>query len=128
MEFWGKIGAVALGGSIGAVARYLVNISPLSTYFPRFPLPTFVINITGSFLIGFLFVLVSEKFAMNESLRLAIFVGFLGAFTTFSAFEFEIFELFRARVALVATTYFVLSVLVGFIGVVLGVMLAKRIV
>ncbi len=85
-----KIFSVAIGGALGSVARYLVNIafvrdlsdaakSPLG----NFPFATFTVNILGSFLIGLIFVLINNRIPGNENLKLFILVGFLGAFTTF---------------------------------------------
>lgn len=127
METVLKLVSVAIGGSAGAVARYLINISPLGGMFGKFPLPTFVINIVGSFLIGFMMISLADKFEANENLRMLLIVGFLGAFTTFSAFEFEIFELVRTRELVTAFLYLFLSIFVGFIGVVAGVELGRRI-
>ncbi len=127
METVLKIGVVAVGGALGAVARYLINISPLANLFERFPFPTFFINITGSFLIGFLLILFTEKVEVSETVRIAVIVGFLGAFTTFSTFEMEIYSLMKERYFVSALLYLFLSVAVGFIGVVAGVQLAKRI-
>lgn len=126
MDLIGKIMFVAAGGSLGAVARYLINISPLANVSDKFPLPTFVINITGSFLIGFLFVMFTERFEVSENVRLGLAVGFLGAFTTFSAFELEIFLLMRERQVSTTVVYLVLSVLTGFVGVLTGVALGRR--
>ncbi|MGI8788124.1 MAG: fluoride efflux transporter CrcB [Pyrinomonadaceae bacterium] len=126
METITKIISVAVGGAFGAATRYLINISPLANLFEKFPFPTFFINITGSFLIGFTLMILNEKFPSNENLRLALLVGFLGAFTTFSTFELEIFELLRERYFATAFLYFFLSVLVGFIGILAGVWLAKK--
>ena len=126
METFAKILSVAIGGALGATARYLINVSPLANVFERFPFPTFFINLTGSFLIGFLFVLMTDKFTTNDNLRLAVSVGFLGAFTTFSTFELEIFDLVRERYFAVAFLYLFLSVLFGFVGVLAGVWLAKK--
>lgn len=126
MENLTKILAVGIGGALGAVARYLINISPLANLFEKFPFPTFFINITGSFLIGFLLILFTDKFQINENLRLAIMVGFLGAFTTFSTFELEIWGLIKENQFFTAFLYLFLSILVGFIGVVAGVWLARR--
>ena len=128
MEELGKILSIAIGGAFGAVARYLINVSPLSSVFDKFPLPTFVINITGSFLIGFLMILFADKYSSNENLRMAIIVGFLGAFTTFSTFEMEMFGLFKERQLITAFLYLALSVIVGFLGVVAGVTLGRRVV
>ncbi len=126
MENFTKILSVAAGGAFGAVLRYLINISPLANLFEKFPFPTFFINIVGSFFIGFLFILFTDKFAPNDNLRLAMTVGLLGAFTTFSTFELEIFELVRERYFTMAFLYLFLSVLIGFIGVLAGVWLARK--
>ena len=121
-----KILSVAVGGAFGAVARYLINISPVANLFEKFPFPTFLINISGSFLIGFLMILFADKMQVSENVRMAIIVGFLGAFTTFSTFEMEIFGLVRERHFTTAFLYLVLSVVVGFVGVIAGVETAKR--
>jgi len=126
MENLTKILVVGIGGALGAIARYLINISPLANLFEKFPFPTFFINITGSFLIGFLLILFTDKFAINDNLRLAIIVGFLGAFTTFSTFELEIWELIKENQFPTAFLYLFLSVVVGLIGILSGVWLAKR--
>lgn len=118
---------MAIGGAFGASARYLINISPLAGWLGKFPFPTFFINVVGSFFIGFLLVLFADKFPASENLRLAAVVGFLGAFTTFSTFELEIFELFRERYFATAFGYLFLSVLVGFVGVLAGVWLGRKI-
>ena len=104
-----------------------MNISPLQNYFKPFPFPTFFINISGSFLIGFLLMLFTEKVEINENLRFAVIVGFLGAYTTFSTFEVEIWNLIKESQFITAFVYLFLSVFLGFVGVVLGVWLARRI-
>lgn len=126
MEHLTKIFAIGIGGAFGAIARYLLNISPLSNVFEKFPFPTFIINILGSFLIGFFLILLTDKFTINENLRFAIMVGFLGAFTTFSTFELEIWALIKENLYFTAFLYLFSSVLVGFIGILSGVWLAKR--
>jgi len=125
MEALTKISAVAVGGAFGAVARYLLNISPLASVFQNFPLPTFVINISGSFLIGFLLILLTDRFEVGEALRMAVLVGFLGAFTTFSTFEMEIYGLTSERDHTTALLYLLLSIVGGFVAVIVGVRLAR---
>lgn len=126
MEAATKILAVAVGGSFGAVARYLINVSPLNAVFDKFPLPTFLINVTGSFLIGLLLILLTDKLEVSDNVRMAVIVGFLGAFTTFSTFEMEIYGLIRERYFMTAFGYLLLSVIVGFGGLVAGVSLARK--
>ncbi len=126
MESLSKILFVAFGGALGAVARYLVNLSPLSGVFEHFPLPTFFINVTGSFLIGFFLILFADKVQVSEGVRMMIVVGFLGAFTTFSTFEIEIYGLLRDRMWMNALVYLFASVIAGFIGVAAGIQLARR--
>lgn len=127
MEIAQKILFVGAGGALGAVARYLINLSPLANAGGKFPLPTFVINVAGSFVIGFLFVMFTERFEVGENVRLALAVGFLGAFTTFSAFELELFILVRDREIALAFAYLALSVLTGFAGILAGVFVGRRV-
>ena len=125
MEAFTKISAVAVGGAVGAVTRYLINISPLASVFEKFPLPTFLINVSGSFLIGILLILLTDRFEVSEALRMAVIVGFLGAFTTFSTFEMEIYGLASGREHVTALLYLLLSVVGGFMAVVAGIRLAR---
>jgi len=125
MEAYTKVFSVAVGGALGAVARHLINISPLAGVFQNFPLPTFLINVTGSFLIGFLLILLTDRFEVSEAVRMAVIVGFLGAFTTFSTFEMEIYGLSSEREHATALIYLLLSVICGFVAVVAGVRMAR---
>lgn len=127
MESITKILSVAIGGAFGATARYLINVSPLQNLFEKFPFPTFFINILGSFLIGLCLILLTDKWEINDNLRFAIMVGFLGAFTTFSTFELEIWGLIKENQYATAFIYLFLSVLIGFTGVIAGVWLGRKI-
>ena len=126
METFTKILSVALGGAFGAVVRYLINVSPLADLFGKFPFHTFFINICGSFLLGFLLIFFTDKFMESENMRLAIIVGFLGAFTTFSTLELEIYELIRERYFTTAFAYLFISILIGFVGLLAGIWLGKK--
>jgi CrcB protein len=128
MEALTKISAVAVGGAFGAVARHLINISPLANVFQNFPFPTFVINVSGSFLIGFLLILLTDRFEVSEAVRMATIVGFLGAFTTFSTFEMEIYGLASEQNYSMALFYLLLSVVAGFVAVLAGVRMARLLV
>ena len=125
METFTKITSVAVGGALGAVARHLINISPLANVFQKFPLPTFLINISGSFLIGFLLIVRTDKVQVSEALRMAVIVGFLGAFTTFSTFEMEMYGLIKDGNLFLTGVYLLASLAVGFLGVALGVNLGR---
>lgn len=126
METATKILFIGAGGALGAVARYLINISPIAGLFEKFPFPTFFINVSGSFLIGLFLILLTDKWEISDHLRMAIIVGFLGAFTTFSTFEMEIYGLIRERQLITAFLYLFLSVAIGFIGLLAGITLARK--
>ncbi len=109
---------VGAGGFLGAVARYLVTLGVSGAVRTPFPVATFLINVTGSFLIGVLGVLVARRMtASPEVVRLALAVGFLGAFTTFSAFELETDVMLRDGRGLLAAAYVGASVAVGLLAV-----------
>ena len=117
---------VGAGGFVGANARYLVARWVGSAVDARFPLGTFLINVSGSFLLGLLGALLAERFVPHaDGLRLALGVGFLGAFTTFSTFEYETERLTEAGTVLWAGVNVVTSVVAGFVAVRLGVAVAR---
>jgi fluoride exporter len=118
---------IGLGGFLGAVTRYGVAVWIGQRWGRSFPLGTFVINITGSFLIGLLMTLMTEKIIENPQWRLLLVVGFLGAYTTFSTFEYETGALLKDSEWLYASLNVVLSVVVGFIALKLGEVIAKSI-
>jgi CrcB protein len=117
---------VGVGGFIGANARFVVARLVGALFETRFPLGTFVINVSGSFLLGVLGTVVAQKVMPNsESMRLALGVGFLGAFTTFSTFEFETHTLIDDGSWLTATTNVFASLFVGLLAVRAGIVVAK---
>jgi CrcB protein len=119
--------AVAGGGAVGAMLRYYITLSGLSRTAQPFPTATFVINITGSFIIGFFLTLVTERIPINPHVRLAVAVGFVGAYTTFSTFEYETARLVEGKDFLYGFLYVVLSFAVGFGAVWAGILLAREI-
>ena len=81
--------AVALGGSIGAVSRYLVTNYIFIRWHCHWPWATFIVNAAGCLAMGFLMVLITEKGLLTPYWRLLLCVGFLGGLTTFSSFSYE---------------------------------------
>jgi CrcB protein len=116
---------IGTGGFIGAVTRYLISTWISQKWGRAFPLGTFVVNVTGSFLIGFFMALLLERFAAPPFWRLLLVVGFLGAYTTFSTFEYETGGLLHNGETMLAALNVILSVMVGFGALKLGEILAK---
>jgi CrcB protein len=117
---------VGIGGFFGANARFLVGTWIGSTFGTRFPLGTFVVNISGCFLIGILGTVILERLiARPEQVQLLLAIGFLGAYTTFSSFEFENHALLVDGEWLTTTLNIVLSVVAGLVAVRLGVWVAR---
>jgi CrcB protein len=122
-----KIFAVGCGGFLGAIARYeLANLigTRLKT---DFPFSTFIINITGSFILAFFMTLILGKFAVNPLWRLFFAVGFLGAYTTFSTLEYETFSLINDSQFFLASLNILGSATAGLFAVWLGNFMAKLI-
>jgi fluoride exporter len=116
---------VGLGGFIGAIARFELARAIGAFFEPRFPWGTFAINVSGSFLLGVLGVIVAQKAPDSEALRLGLGVGFLGAFTTFSTFEFETHALLDDGSWMMALANMIASLLLGLVAVRAGIVLAK---
>ena len=115
---------VLTGAGLGGLARYVAGTWIMQKYGGRFPLGTFVINITGSFLIGVLMTLLTERWHLHSNWRLFLVVGVLGGYTTFSSFEYETYQLMLDGARWMGLLYVTGSVVVGFFGVWLGAVLA----
>ena len=90
--------AVAAGGAVGASLRYLVSVAWLGIpVMPAWPWATFLVNVAGSLVFGFLAVMLAAASAANEQLRFALMTGLLGAFTTYSTFSFEVVRMLQVR-------------------------------
>ena len=118
--------AVLAGAGLGGLARYVAGTWIMAKYGGRFPLGTFVINVTGSFLIGVLMMLFTERLQPHPNWRLFLVVGVLGGYTTFSSFEYETLQAVRDGTSWLAALYVLASVGVGYLGVWLGALLALR--
>lgn len=115
--------SVALGGALGASARYLVNVAALRLAGSGFPWATITVNILGSFLMGALVVV----FAQKDLTRLAPFLvtGVLGGFTTFSAFSLDAVALWQRGAVLPAAVYIVGSVSLSLAALLAGMAVAR---
>lgn len=118
---------VFAGGGIGSVARYMVATWIGQRWGRSFPFGTFVVNVSGSFLIGLLMTLMAERFLENPEWRLLIVVGGLGGYTTFSTFEYETGKLMADGELIYAALNIVLSVIAGFAALKLGEVIARSI-
>ena len=111
---------VAAGGSLGSLARFVIGRRIAEKSKTDFPVGTFVINISGAVLLGFM-----SSMGVNGNGYILIGDGFLGAFTTFSTFMYEGFSLFQGNEKLNAFVYVLGSLIFGIIGFVTGVEIAK---
>jgi CrcB protein len=117
---------VLVGGGTGALARYLAGSAIMSRVGGRFPLGTLFINVSGSFFIGLLMTLFTERFQPHPNWRLLLVVGFLGGYTTFSSFEWETYSAVREGGRWVGFLNVAASVILGYAAVWLGSLLARR--
>lgn len=117
--------AVFIGGGTGAVLRYLAGVLAVKVLHVNLPLSTFVVNIAGCFVLGFLFALFVSKPEINPALKLALTAGFCGGLTTFSTFSFEMFEMLKNAQYMQVLVYLVSSLTVGLLAVWIGVNSAK---
>ena len=118
--------AIALGGALGAVSRYLMGESVTVWFGNDFPWGIFTINVLGSFLIGVLFVFLVEQQSGSSAWRSFLMVGFLGAFTTFSTFSLQTLALIETGRWLTAGMYAFGSLLLCLAAVAAGVLLSRQ--
>jgi CrcB protein len=117
---------VLFGGGVGAVARYIVGTAIAERVGTRFPSAgTMVINVTGSFLIGFLMAVLTRRLA-HPNWRLLSVVGFLGRYTTFSSFEYETLQAIESGAMWMGLLNVVGSVVFGYLAVWIGSAIGKQ--
>lgn len=118
--------AIGLAGALGAVFRFFVSTVCGRLFGNTFPVGTFVINISGSLFLGWFFTVVSERVVISETLRLAVAVGFVGAYTTFSTFMYESSSLFEDGSWFKGTFNLAGSLFAGLLCVRIGIWLGGR--
>jgi fluoride exporter len=124
---WAAIAAVAVGGAVGSVFRFLVGIWFLQRVGPGFPWGTFAVNISGAFAIGVVLELAQTRIGLNPYARLFLATGVLGGYTTFSAFAYETYRLGRDAFTAQTVLYGFGSVVAGVVAVVLGIAIARAV-
>ncbi|MCB1651984.1 MAG: fluoride efflux transporter CrcB [Alphaproteobacteria bacterium] len=119
------IGAVALGGAIGATGRYGVGIAAVKLLGHGFPWGTMVVNIAGSFAMGLIIAGLAHMDQSSQELRAFLTVGLLGGFTTFSAFSLDAVTLYERGALLAAGGYALASVTFSVLALFAGLILMR---
>ena len=101
--------AIAFGGAVGALMRHLISLWSYPVFEGRFPLGTLIVNVTGAFLIGVVYVLIVERGLLGQEWRLLLMTGLFGALTTFSTFSLETLLLWHNGQPLTALAYVSIS-------------------
>ena len=117
--------AVASGGAIGGILRYVISVWYVTNYSSSFPWPTLIANAIGALFIGILYVLIAEKGLVAVTWRPFLMIGLLGALTTFSSFSLETITLIEQAEWFLAIVYTLSSVLLCIILTWLGIMLTR---
>jgi CrcB protein len=116
---------IGAGAVLGANLRYWLTSLVTDRFGGSFPYGTLFINVSGSFLLGFVLVLISNRLAVDPGYRLLIGTGFLGAYTTFSAFSYDTIALLERGDIMYAATNAVVSVLGALFAAYAGITLAQ---
>lgn len=119
-------GLIAIGGAAGALARYFVAAAIQSRIPSTFPWGTFVVNISGCFVMGLVASVLLDRMTSSIGMRYLLAVGFLGAYTTFSTFELETFRAVTARAWFVGSTNVAGSVVAGYCALWVGIVLGRQ--
>src|SRR5690349_656291 len=117
---------IVLCGGAGSLARYLIGTAVAARMGARFPWGTLFVNVTGSFLIGLILTVLTERAALHPNWRLALVVGFLGGYTTFSSFEWETYAAVRDGGFWIGAANVVGSVAFGYAAVWVGAIVGRR--
>lgn len=116
---------IALGGALGAVARYLAMSGVTRLMGHGFPYGTLVVNVVGSCLMGALIGVLAKMLTGFDGIRLFVAVGFLGSFTTFSTFSLDVVTMFERGEMLSVLTYILGSVTLSVLALFMGLALVR---
>jgi len=118
---------IGVGAFVGANARYMLQTWVAARWGSGFPLGTLLINVTGSFLLGFFLTAATQRAAVSTNWRLFVAVGLLGGYTTFSSFTYETLALLQGDRWLATTGYVLGNVAVGLAAAFAGIALARTV-
>jgi fluoride exporter len=118
---------IGLGGFAGAISRFAVDTAVSARVDGAFPWGTFLVNVSGSFLLGLLYAVIAERALLPEEVRGPLLIGFIGAYTTFSTYMLETWRLVEAGSIGTALLYVLGSVGVGLVAVVVGLGIGRAI-
>ncbi|HEY9689420.1 MAG TPA: fluoride efflux transporter CrcB [Coleofasciculaceae cyanobacterium] len=120
--------AISLGTIAGALSRYYLGLQIAHIVGSQIPYGTFIINITGCFVMGLLVAISEEQgFRIHPDLKLLLFTGFLGSYTTFSSYELDSIRLIQANHLELALLYWLGSATLGLLSLAIGMMLTRKI-
>ncbi|MCR3760628.1 fluoride efflux transporter CrcB [Clostridium felsineum] len=119
---------IGMGGAIGAILRCVIKNVKIHTFIGGFPINTFIINLSGAFVLALLFTTAYEIWHFNDDIRLGIGTGFIGAYTTFSTMCKETVMLMDQKMYVLAMAYIITSVLFGLLFAYFGAIVSRKIV
>ena len=126
MKYLIQYSAIAAGGAVGAMARFLVASVCGRFFSTDFPIGTMIINLSGSFFLGWFLTTLANRMIVSDTLKLAIATGFVGAYTTFSTYMFESASLLKTGETEKAMTNLLGSMILGMLAVWAGMRLATK--
>jgi len=121
-----QVVSVAAGGALGALLRYLVSLLTTRTIAGEYPWATFIVNLLGAFIIGFLWG-IFERSKVSTHIKSFVLVGIIGSFTTFSTLSLDAFKLMQAGQTKLALTHLTVTNILGLALVIGGYVLAQKI-
>ena len=119
--------AIAAGGALGSVLRYMLSGFTMEVTDTTFPWGTLSVNVLGSFLMGVLVASMSLSWNPSAELRAFLTMGLLGGFTTFSLFSLDVITLWERGASMAAMGYILASILLSLCAIILGIALVKQV-